>query len=219
MRALHAAWPAQGQAQFAQRVAKYAGLKALSSRAVYGGFVRWCESRGGTIDDVVQKTVRGFGAGDLFVKLRHQPSTALLKLLARRLEHCDGQRVAQRAALAGRLAEAIGNAVAVPGLRAPLHTHWVFTLMAERPDALVEALRVRGFDATRVATLAALPALAGRPELESREARTMLARLVYVPLYPEMRWESAERIAEVVRAVAGRAGAGRAVLIGATSAP
>jgi dTDP-4-amino-4,6-dideoxygalactose transaminase len=203
MRAAHAAWPQQSQGQFAQRIAKYSGLKAVSYRLPYSGFVRWCESRGSTMDEVVQKTVRGFPGGDLFVKIRHRPSPALLALLARRLERCDGRRVAERAALAARLAEAIGGAAAVPGLRAPLHTHWVFTLVAERPDALVDALRAEGFDATRVATLSALPAPAGRSELDPREARALLTRLVYVPLYPEMGWETAERIAAVVRASAG----------------
>jgi dTDP-4-amino-4,6-dideoxygalactose transaminase len=82
-----------------------------------------------------------------------------------------------------------------------VHTHWVFTLLSERPDDVVRVLGECGFDATRVATLAAIPAPAGRPELEPREARALVARLVYVPLHPGMGARTLARLAGAVRSV------------------
>jgi dTDP-4-amino-4,6-dideoxygalactose transaminase len=205
MRAVHAALPRAPQGEFAQRIVKYSGLKALSWRPVYSAFVASCASRGHSVDDVIQKTVRGFPGGDLFVKIRHQPCAAMFALLARRLERCDGSHAAERADLGNGLARAIGDLVAVPGMRAPIHTHWVFTVLADRPDDLVQCLREAGFDATRVATLTAVPAPEGRPELEPREARALVSRLVYLPLYPEIGRERTARLAELVRRHAGTA--------------
>jgi dTDP-4-amino-4,6-dideoxygalactose transaminase len=188
MRAAHAAWPAATQGAFAERIVKYAGLKLLSTRPIYAAFARITRARGRSIDDVIQKTVRGFRRRRPVRQDPPPPCAALLSLLARRLERCDGSRVADPRRVRERARAGAERFAAVPGMRAPLHTHWVFTLLVDRPDELVARLRDEGFDATRVATLSALPAPAGRPELEPREARAMLARIVYVPLYPEMGW-------------------------------
>lgn len=203
MRAVHATLPRATQGEFAKRIVKYGGLKALSWRAVYAAFVALCDARGRSVDDVIQKTVRGFPGGDLFVKIRHRPSAAMYALLARRLERCDGARTRERGLLGDELARAIGDAAFVPGMRAPEHTHWVFTVAAERPDELVANAREAGFDATRVATMTAIPAPEGRPELEPREARALVARLVYLPLYPELGRARTAQLAEIVRRHAG----------------
>ncbi|MCY2962011.1 MAG: DegT/DnrJ/EryC1/StrS family aminotransferase [Planctomycetota bacterium] len=203
MRAVHATLPRSTQLAFAKRTFKYGGLKALSWRPVYAAFFALCRARGRSVDDVIQKTVRGFPGGDLFVKIRHQPCAAMYSLLARRMERSDGSRVAERAELGDGLARAIGDLVAVPGMRAPVHTHWVFTVLADRPDELVERLRAAGFDATRIATMTALPAPESRPELEPREARALLSRLVYLPLYPELGRARLSHLAELVRQHAG----------------
>ena len=98
-----------------------------------------------------------------------------------------------------RLIETAGAGVEIPGAAAPLHTYWVFTVLSNRPDELVADLRAPGFDATRVATMSALPAPADRPELEPRESRALLARLVYLPVYPELRRGRIEEMATIVR--------------------
>jgi len=206
MRAVHAKLPHAAQGEFAQRIVKYSGLKALSWWPIYSAFVALCEARGRSIDDVIQKTVRGFPGGDLFVKIRHQPSTAMYALLARRLERCDGSDVALRAELGDALAHAIGDVVPVPGMRAPVHTHWVFTVVADRPDELVRDMRAAGFDATRVATLTAIPAPESRPDTEPREARALVSRLVYLPLYAELGRERTTRLAQLVRRHASTSG-------------
>lgn len=209
MRATHAALPKASQAEFAKRVVKYAGLVALTWRPVYATFVATCDMRGRSVDEVIQKTVRGFPGGDLFQKIRHRPSTAMLALLARRLERCDGRRTAKRARVGEELVRALEGAALVPGSRAPLRTHWVFAVAVDRPDELVTALRERGFDGTRVATMTALPAPESRPETDPREARALVSRLVYVPLYPELGSDGIARMAEIVRRHAGSTAAAR----------
>jgi dTDP-4-amino-4,6-dideoxygalactose transaminase len=87
----------------------------------------------------------------------------------------------------------------VPGQRAPLHTHWVFTVLADRPQELVSALRAEGFDATQVATMKSVPAPQGRSELAPRQAEEMLKTMVYLPVYPELPDEELQRLAGVLQ--------------------
>jgi dTDP-4-amino-4,6-dideoxygalactose transaminase len=88
----------------------------------------------------------------------------------------------------------------MPGSHAPVHSFWVFTVMSNRPEDLVDRLRKQGFDATQAATMSAVPAPAGRPALEPREARAMLARLVYLPVYPGLPPARIDEMAAIVQA-------------------
>ena len=85
----------------------------------------------------------------------------------------------------------------------------VFTLATARPQELVARLAQAGFDATQAATLRCVPAPAGRPESEPRAAQEILARTLYVPLYPEMSARAIERLARVLLDAAGREPAAR----------
>lgn len=200
MRAAHATWPAQSRAGYARRILKYGVLKAITQPLLYSGFVAGCRLFGTTHDAVIQSTVRGFKGGDFFQKLRHRPSPPLLALLHRRFERGSERRVRRRVERAHRLVARVGQGLECPGRAAPLHTFWVFTVLSNRPDELVTRLFEAGFDATRIATLSALPAPADRPELDPREARALLARLVYLPVYPELPDARLDELAGIVRA-------------------
>jgi len=65
----------------------------------------------------------------------------------------------------------------------------------------VTELRDAGFDATRAASLRTVPTPKDRPELEPREAQRILARTVYLPVYPEM----PERAMDAMAAAVARA--------------
>lgn len=197
-REAHARYPLQSTLGYFGRLWKYSALKFLTLPLPYALFVRVCAWRGTTHDAVIQSTVRGFIGGDFFERIRHAPSSALLSLMARRLRHADGSRIRERVARAERLIELVGSEYTVPGVRAPLHTHWVFTLESDRPDELVRELRAEGFDATQVATMKAVPAPAGRPELAPRKAEELLRRMVYLPVYPELPEAELERLAGVL---------------------
>jgi perosamine synthetase len=189
MRARQAAQPEQSRRKYFTRILKYSALVALTKRPCYAAFVKMLALLGKDHDQVIQGTVRGFAGGDFFEKIRHRPNAALLALLARRLEsrstwRVDG-RVARGEQLVHLLAESSGR-ISIPGVRAPFHSYWVFTVLVDDPDRVVTELREAGFDATRAASLRTVPAPEGRADLEPREAQRILARTVYVPCYPEM---------------------------------
>lgn len=200
-RAAHALYPTQSTRSYFARLWKYSALKFLTYPAPYALFVRWCALRGTTQDAVIQSTVRGFIGGDFFERIRHQPCRALLSVIARRLKHADGARVRARTERAQQLVAHLGKEYGVPGRAAPLHTYWVFTLTCERPEDAVRSLRQAGFDATQVATMKTVPPPADRPELAARQAEALLARMVYLPVYPELPEEELERMAQVLRSV------------------
>jgi perosamine synthetase len=200
MRVRQLAQPVQGRGAFAQRILKYAALKALTIPILYSGFVRACALTGTSHDKVIQGTVRGFAGGDFFQKIRRQPSAPLCALIARRLRASDGVRVRKRAEIALELRRALGKSVEIAGGDSKLHSYWVFTIQSDEPARAVEALREHGFDATAVATLSVLPPPAGRAELEARESRQILARTIYLPVYPELPRRKIAELADVVRA-------------------
>jgi dTDP-4-amino-4,6-dideoxygalactose transaminase len=200
MRARQATWPVQSTWGYAKRIGKYAQLKAVSLPFFYGGFVRACTMCGTTPDKLIQSTVRGFKGGDFFEKIRHRPSAPLLALMHRRLSRGSERRVTERTARARRLIARAGSLIEIPGANAPLHTFWVFAVLSNRPEELVLRLRKGGFDATQAATMSALAAPATRPDLEPRESRAMLARLVYLPVYPELPPARVDEMAAIVQA-------------------
>jgi dTDP-4-amino-4,6-dideoxygalactose transaminase len=200
MRATQAAWPVQSTFGYAKRILKYAELKAISQPLLYSLFVRGCLLCGTTPDKLIQSTVRGFKGGDFFQKIRHRPSPALLALLHRRLERGSARRVADRIVRARQLVARIGSQVEIPGCAAEVQSFWIFAVLSNRPEDLVLRMQRAGFDATQAATMSALPAPAARPALEPREARAMLARIVYLPVYPELPPARMEQMAAVVQA-------------------
>lgn len=199
MRATESTYPSQERGAFAQRLCKYAGLKALSYPLPYTVFVKSCAWLGRDHDRVIQSSVRGFAGGSFFEKIRRRPSPALCALLERRLYRGDPRRVLRRTERSQQLVRALGGAFDIPGSECALHSFWVFTLLVPDPDRAVADLRAAGFDATRIATLSALPAPRGREETEPRDAQRLLARMVYLPVYPELPERRVEEMARILR--------------------
>lgn len=193
-RAAHAAYPRATDGAFLKRVVKFAALKFISLPWPYACFVRWCAWRGRDYDTAIQVSVRGFARDRLLERLRHQPSRGLLGLMLRRVVRSDGARVRARKESGDRLMHALSGVIEVPGRAAPYTDHWVFTVLSDEPAAFIARLRAAGFDATSVATMRSVPAPADRPDLAPREAERMLARLVYVPMYPELPPHARERL-------------------------
>lgn len=202
-RTAHAAYPRACSKAFLKRALKYVGLKFISLPLPYACFVRWCRWRGRDYDAVIQASVRGFARDELLVRLRHQPSRGLLALMLRRIAGADGARVRSRKAAGDELMHALmqsrDGVREVPGSAAPYHDHWVFTVLTDEPTALIERLRAAGFDATSTATMRSVPAPGDRADLAPRAAERMLARLVYVPMYPELPAYARTRLAEALQ--------------------
>jgi len=198
MRARQEQWPVQERGKYFTRTLKYAGLVALTKRPTYTAFAKGCELAGKDLDSLIQGSVRGFAGGDFFEKIRHRPGPALLTTLARRLERSNAWRIDGRIARARRVIERLPESVSIPGEQNPFHSYWVFTVLVDDPDQVVRELRAAGFDATHAASLRAVPAPPGRPDLEPREAQRILSRTVYLPCYPEMPERAVDAMADAL---------------------
>ncbi|KRD74790.1 DegT/DnrJ/EryC1/StrS family aminotransferase [Lysobacter sp. Root983] len=196
--AAQARQPLQKTAAFAQRVGKYALLKALTVRAAYRLFYRACRALGIDHDALINRSVRGFAGGELFQRIRHRPCAAQSRLLLRRLRGYPPARVAQRAQRGERLLSA--SPLARPGRAAAQATHWVLPVLSDDPPQLIAGLLARGFDATCGAS--SLYAVPGDAAPGADDLRRVMAAVVYLPA-PEDE-DDLRRLAEAVRAsVAG----------------
>ncbi|HUY34117.1 MAG TPA: DegT/DnrJ/EryC1/StrS family aminotransferase, partial [Pirellulales bacterium] len=149
MRRLQAEYPRQGRWAFLRRLCKYAALKAMSTRPVYGALLRLCRALGVDHDRLVNGAVRGFAGEGFFARIRRQPSAALLALMERRVPRFDRRRLVARAAAGEALLERLGDVEACPGAANTPHSHWVFPFWVDDPPGAIAALARAGFDATQ----------------------------------------------------------------------
>jgi dTDP-4-amino-4,6-dideoxygalactose transaminase len=219
VRAVQAGYPRQPRHHFAGRLAKYALLKGCSSRHTFWLFVALCRLWGTTHDQVIGQLVRGFAGGHLLERIRQQPCAPLLALLAYRLKRADPQRIWRRAALAqaAQAQLALLFPVARPGEAAAWHSHWVFPICSQQPDALMRHLWRHGFDATRGATsLYTVPPAGGTTAAATTEdasaAQGWLAQVLYVPIYEGVSLYEVRRMAALIAAFEQSAQAATAAL-------
>jgi perosamine synthetase len=199
MRIRHEGWPVQPRREYAQRVLKFAGLRALAHPRVYWVFTRLLDARGRVLDSVVNGAVRGFPGPELAGRIRRRPSAPLLALLARRLRRFDVERVEARARAGDRLAAALPRGLVRPGAGARDATHWVFPVVTHDRAALTASLRDAGFDAA-VATsgITSISPPSARPDLRPTNADRMMAGIVFLPAYPELGDRELARLASAV---------------------
>ena len=193
-----AAYPIQSRWAFLTRVAKYAGLKSISTPSAFSMLFAACRLAGLDADQLLNRSVRGFAKGELLVQLRRRPSAALLALVARRLRRFDGRRLDARIAASRAIIGALADFADFPGSAAAEHCHWVLPIRVEESQRLIAALRAAGFDSTQGQSLCVVPPPAERPELDPRTARDTMAGIVFVPCYPEMPPEAAARLIETL---------------------
>jgi perosamine synthetase len=200
-------WPVQSRFHYAGRLVKVLCLVLLGHPLAYGLLARLCALSGQNLDELVNGAVRAFPAsggaeGDLFKKIRRQPSAPLLTLLARRLRTFDASRLARRAAVGERMAWRLPSTVHHPGRLAASRTHWLFPVEASDPEGLVAALRQRGFDASRVtSSIAPIPAPADLLQCQPESANRMMSHLVFLPVYPELPKEALDKLARAVEEI------------------
>ncbi|MEQ1891077.1 MAG: DegT/DnrJ/EryC1/StrS family aminotransferase [Planctomycetota bacterium] len=198
MEELAARWPVQTRADFVKRAAKATALLELGRPAAFARYARHCARRGRELDDVLHAATRGFPGADWRERLQRRPGAGLLAVLARRLAQPQRSLASARRATGEALLAALGPEVEVLGRGAPERHHWVFGVGCDEPAALVSALRALGFDATARSSLVPVaPTRGGEPLAESRR---LLARLVYVPLVPELAPARLVALADTIRA-------------------
>lgn len=207
VKAAQAGLPIQSRGAFLQRLCKYGVLKALTWRPVYSLFAASCRLAGRNHDQIVGHAVRGFAGGDFYRKIRQQPSSALMALLARRIGSYPPSRVAERARVA-RSAAALMPGIRWPGERAVEHAFWVFPILSGSPDRLIRHLWSQGFDATQGASnLTVVPPPEDRPELRDTPSQEVMERVVYLPVHPGLSGKDLRRLAHAVTDFEARGGA------------
>jgi len=197
------AYRQQSSYQFAKRILKYCVLKGFSKRVFVGLLFRTLKRVGRDPDLFVSSMARGFPGDDFFDRIRKQPSTALLQLIARRLqshEHRKAQhRINQATFLTSQLSPSIS--LACDTARLNESTFWVMpvcTRSSEVSKRLVAALSLAGFDATQRSSLTAVSSVTKTilPNVSS-----FLERMVLLPICNEMQLSDLAKMAAIVNDV------------------
>jgi perosamine synthetase len=196
VRQQQATYPRQTRNSYLKRVTTMLALKAVSMRAVFGVFVGVCRLRGLDHDKTLGTALRAFSKGDLFARLRQQPSVPLLRVLRRRLRQSALESVAERVAIVDVVTSEFPE-LNRPGSDAAQHSHWLFPMLTSQPQELMAQLWARGFDATCGASnLISVKAPAGRAA--PVQAERLMEEVLYLPLYPS---SAASEMREMARAV------------------
>ena len=201
VRAYMADWPMQRRAAYFARLLKYALFVLLGYRPCYTLFVNAMRLFGFDHERVLATSVRGFGSGELFTKIRRRPALPLLALLRRRIAQGLQPSVALRSARARQLAAQLDGllpALERPGAMASWHSHWVFPIVHPRADALIAHLQARGFDATRGAS-SMIVVSATQGDVRASATENAFAQLCYLPAHEGMSARDIERLAAAVR--------------------
>lgn len=189
--------PLQGRSAYASRVLKFGALQLMTLRGVFALFRAACRLAGRDYDAVIQRASKGFAGGNLLTRLRQRPATPALAMLARRLSR-KNRRVDARREAGEALAAAAG--VARPGEGVGLHTHWVFPVLDDDPHGPMRRLRSLGFDSTRATTsLGVVESPPERPDVRAAASEALVARMLFVPAYPEIPEAELRRLGAALR--------------------
>lgn len=196
VRKIQAGYPRQSRWAYLQRIALFAVLKILARPGLLQIFFVGCRATGHDHDAVLYRALRGFAGVDLITRIRRQPATGLLRMLARRLHRTATPTIQQRKAFAARVCAAL-PAIARPGDTVVDHSHWIIPLTTSDPDTLARLLWLYGFDATcKASSLVVIPAPAGKPA--AVQATQTMQRVIYLPVYPAMPPHQLTRLAGLI---------------------
>lgn len=202
MRRVEAGYPVQGRGEYLKKLLEGAMLILASRPGVYGGISAASDALGLDLDALLKGVGRGFPgtASDeaFFRRIRRRPAVPLLALLDRRLRAFDPARLERRAAAGERMMDGLPAAFEHPGRRALWRKHWIFPVVAPRPDDLVRRLRREGFDASRAtSSIAAVEPPARVPA--PAEANRVMSGMVFLPVYPGLAAGEWERLIQLLR--------------------
>jgi len=201
MRRLQARWPVQAPRSQLKRVIQAAAFVVLTRPVPFGVLARLCARLGVDFDRLVNSAAKAFPAdtpAQLVRRLERRPGAPLLMLMERRLLTFDHVRLIQRAAAGRRLAALLPLGWHVGGAALD-HTHWLFPIVTDHADEIIAAARAAGFDAARSASsVKAIAAPPDRLDLTPVWAEYVMARMVFLPAYPELPEGSLERLADAI---------------------
>ena len=198
MRERQSGYPVQSRGDFLRRTVKYAALKGLSARPCFSAAVAGFRKARCDYDRLINGCVRGFGGERFFQRIRRQPSSPLLTLLARRLARYAPARLAARARMAEQVMGRWAGTTHFPGSACRPHTHWLLPLWTSDPARTMATLAEAGFDATQGQSLTVIPPPGDRPEMDPVVSRQTMSGIVFLPCYPELSAEAVARLAQIV---------------------
>jgi perosamine synthetase len=187
-------YPVQSRWNYFQRLLKYGALMSCSNRWLFSTLSRSLALVGKDYDGVLQRAVRGFAESNYLDRLRKQPSLPLLSLLHRRLVRFDPPRMQLHRERGDWLRAQLPQHVSCPGHATQQNNYWVFPIMVDNPEYVIEQLRRGGFDAMQQGSMVVVPAPEQYPELDPVVARQVLEKTVFLPLYPQMPQSSLDKM-------------------------
>ena len=198
MRTLQSSYPIQSQQAYLKRIMKFGAFTIITSPTLFGWVARLFRLKGEDYEDAISDKVREVASLGSAKKIRQQPSTALCAMMHRRLRAWKKEHLSGRIRAGESLLALLKNAVVCPGIKNPLHTFWVFPILAEKPNEMITALRKEGFDGAILSRSEAVSAPDDRPELDPQVAKTVLAQMIILPCYEGMPSDELAREAKTV---------------------
>ncbi|QDT94620.1 aminotransferase class I/II-fold pyridoxal phosphate-dependent enzyme [Gimesia aquarii] len=198
MRDIQSQEPVSPARKLALHCFKITFLKIISTRILFGVIVNFGKQFGNSVDDILGGMTRGFSGDSLLLQLRKQPNIGTLRLLKRRLETYDSQRIARRIKHAQLIIAKLGLENLQPELLYSQHSFWLFPYITDRPEALIKFLKEHGFDTTQRGRMEIVSPPSDRPELSSPTATELLSRTVFLPCYPEMTDATINRMCKLI---------------------
>jgi dTDP-4-amino-4,6-dideoxygalactose transaminase len=160
------------------RIAKFAVFRLFLRPTLMGVVDRLGRLLGIDTDAAFSGAARSFPQSKPMAAIRRRLPARMRHLMAHKLAVHPGAEARRRRAL--EFAGLLEKPDAVPGAACPDNSFWLTAVTAAGPEALVEALRAAGFDASRKASNIA--ALADDETGPPPRAAAMMASLVYLPL-------------------------------------
>lgn len=183
--------PLQASSKWQKRLLKFALLKMFSGNRMAAALHAAIRMSGRDCDLVINELGKGFKARDIISQIRQRPHPGLLKLLSHRWRHYNATRIERRRWLGQRMDEWLHQTHQTD------HSYWTYPLAASDPQGMSRRLREHGFDATNQTRLAIVEAESAcqRPQLAS----AMLRSYCFLPWYPELTDQAAERMADLAK--------------------
>ncbi len=140
----------------------------------------------------------------LVAQIRYRPRIGTLKLLHHRLSHFDPEAFQTRCSAGWDFLSRLPNYIQVGSGGDPEHpdscSFWLFPMPCEDPATVLHSLQAQGFNAGLVSSWMRATGTAD----ETPQCHAFFSRLVYLPVYPEMRDTERDRLIKVLHAIPKR---------------
>jgi len=197
--AIESTYAVQPRKSLLRRGALFGVLKIIARPQLYSLFIAICRWCGTNHDKMIASSTRGFRGDHLITQLRRRPTPAVRRMIHRRMVQSHDRRITARAEYANRVLAYLPQDVC-PGAIAGHHTHWVLPIISRDPPGLIDLLAAHGFDSTcRGSSLFCVASSENYPRHVAGKAQAWLPRLVYLPIYPQMRIDDSHRLGKLVQ--------------------